>query len=112
MTIELLDTDKISSLSSLLGDDFIQIIDVFLATVPDTIQQVRQAHADTDTEELRKLLHSMKGSSGNIGAKAFSNKCMEYELVIKSGENNLQEAQVSQLEELFINTRDALTAIK
>jgi HPt (histidine-containing phosphotransfer) domain-containing protein len=111
MNTNILDTDKISSLTSLLGDDFLAIIKVFIASIPDSLKQVRAANESNNTEELRKLLHSMKGSSGNVGASAFSQKCQELELVIKSGASNLEAELISDLEQIFASTEIALNAL-
>ncbi len=62
-----------SVLRSSLGDDLElieEILELFATTTPEIIESLKRAADEGDLETVRKCAHSIKGSSGNIGAEA------------------------------------------
>lgn len=63
----------ISVLISSVGDDqeFIKdILELFYATTPEIIESLKKAADEGDLETVKEKAHSLKGSTGNIGARA------------------------------------------
>lgn len=52
-----------------------QVLQLFLSEVPRRIERLRNALAAGDIEELGRSAHSLKGSAGNIGARALHEVC-------------------------------------
>ncbi|MBW2366929.1 MAG: response regulator [Deltaproteobacteria bacterium] len=51
-------------------DDFLRVLTKFLGNNRDTIAKIRKAYGREDLEKFEFLAHTLKGSAGNIGAKA------------------------------------------
>jgi len=62
-----------SVLMSSLGDDLEiieEILELFRTITPEILESLEKAADEGDLETVRKSAHSLKGSTGNIGAKA------------------------------------------
>ena len=66
--------------------DFLtELIDIFLEDSAGLVQELKDAINAQDLSRVRQAAHTLKGSSGNLGANAFSKMCYEMELC---GRNN------------------------
>jgi HPt (histidine-containing phosphotransfer) domain-containing protein len=72
---ETLDEEHIEVLRDVLGEEFSVLIDTFLADAPKRIVEMRDALAENNIAGLEVPAHTLKGSSGNIGANALSASC-------------------------------------
>jgi CheY-like chemotaxis protein len=74
-----------SDVLSLFDDDagYRKTIDMFLATLPDTIAIMRHAFEHNDYDQLRKSVHSLKGTGGMAGFPVFTYLCTQIEQAIK-----------------------------
>jgi two-component system sensor histidine kinase/response regulator len=88
---------------------FIEIADLFLENLPDSIAQIREAIANSDSNALDKAAHSLKGSVGNFGTKRAFEAAYRLELMGKEG--RLAEADVA-LSELEKELTDLEVAMK
>ncbi|MBZ5578960.1 MAG: response regulator [Acidobacteriia bacterium] len=73
-----LDKDRIRELQELTcGDDVLmqELIDLFLSSAPEMLGQMRHAAEDEDTAALRRAAHTLKGSSGQMGALRMQEIC-------------------------------------
>ena len=78
-----------SVLKSSLGDDkelINEIYDLFKNTTDELIESLGKAAGEGDLEAVKGYAHSIKGSSANIGAKAFQQSMREIETAC-TGEN-------------------------
>jgi len=110
----ILDGDTIAGLRRLNedgeGDFLTQVIDIFLRDSTVWMDQIRSAARDGDTAGLRKAVHTLKGSSGSLGARRLSDVCLQFEQRIDRGEAIDWEQWVGQVEEAYEQTRAALMA--
>ncbi len=60
---------------------FKKLVNLYLDTAPQQIEQIRQAIASQDFETLKVAAHTLKGSSGNLGALQFAEQCMALEVM-------------------------------
>lgn len=67
MTI-LLDTSALQTLQELLGDDLLDITQIYADQVQADVQDIQACWANADTTQLGKLAHALKGGSSNMGA--------------------------------------------
>jgi HPt (histidine-containing phosphotransfer) domain-containing protein len=58
-------------------DVLIQVFNLFLDEVPRRIDRLRNASAAGNIEEVHRVLHSLKGSAGNVGARRFYEVCRQ-----------------------------------
>ena len=57
-----------------------ELIDVFLEDVSGKLRAVRAAFEKADFDSVRKLAHSLKGGSAQIGAKPLAALCLQMEI--------------------------------
>jgi CheY-like chemotaxis protein/HPt (histidine-containing phosphotransfer) domain-containing protein/anti-sigma regulatory factor (Ser/Thr protein kinase) len=62
-----------------------QWIELFAATAPGGIVEMKRAHAESRADDLARAAHSLKGSSSNFGASALVNLCAQIEDAVRSG---------------------------
>lgn len=108
MAEPLLCSTKIEQLQNLLGDNFTQIACLFIDKTKDYLSQINVAIDQGNTPQLAQLAHSLKGSSGNIGANKLMDCALGMENLVR--ENELQQLQHSYREmvEVFEYTRQAM----
>jgi HPt (histidine-containing phosphotransfer) domain-containing protein len=71
----------------------LDLIQMFLDDGPTKVQAVVQGVADGDLERAERAAHSLKGSSGNLGAKLLSQVCEE----VQNATRNHQVADSQRL---------------
>ena len=52
---------------------------IYVQETPQMLQEIRQAIADKDYEAMRRVAHSFKSASRNIGALSIADFCLELE---------------------------------
>jgi HPt (histidine-containing phosphotransfer) domain-containing protein len=87
---EVLDPGVVESLRQLTppgeADVLGEILNLFLDEVPKKIHSLRSAVTAGDAMQVQRIAHSLKGSSGNIGARAMYDVCRQLDDRAKSGE--------------------------
>jgi two-component system, sensor histidine kinase and response regulator len=85
-----LDPDVIESLRQLTPpgepDVLAEILQLFLEEVPKKIRLLHAALNSGDAPQVARIAHSLKGSSGNIGANSLHDVCRQIDDVAKSGD--------------------------
>jgi CheY-like chemotaxis protein len=77
---EVLDRQVLDQLSTLLKPERLaRTINLYLVESPKLIQKMKQAAAASDAPEIVRSAHSLKSSSGNLGAKVLSRYCGDIE---------------------------------
>ena len=78
---DVLDPDVVESLRQLTPpgepDVLTEIFNLFLDEVPKRIDALRSAMLSGDAVKVQRTAHSLKGSSGNIGARAMHEVCRQ-----------------------------------
>jgi signal transduction histidine kinase/CheY-like chemotaxis protein len=62
-----------------------EVVDTFLAETPQRLAKLREALSDGDGEALALFAHSLKGSSGQLGAVRLASLCRELEAAGRAG---------------------------
>ena len=87
---DVLDPDVVQSLRQLTPpgepDVLVEILTVFLNEVPKRIVALRAAAVAGDALAMQRAAHSLKGSSGNIGARALHEVCRQLDDRARSGD--------------------------
>ena len=87
---EVLDPDVVARLRQLTPpgepDVLQEILNLFLDEVPKKIGALRTAVASGDATTVQRTAHSLKGSSGNIGAHAMYDVCRQLDARARSEE--------------------------
>ena len=86
-----------------------ELFELYLYETTARLAALRQAIANKDAEAIRKETHSLKGSSGYLGARGMTSLCEELERAIDK-DDALREASalVRQMEDEFARIRETL----
>jgi PAS domain S-box-containing protein len=84
-----LDESLLSGIRELQNEgepDFLtELIDIYMRDTPQLFEKIHQGMKYRDVTLLRQGLHSLKGTSGNLGARKFSSQIGEVEQLVSQG---------------------------
>ena len=83
-------------------DVLAEILTVFLTEVPRRIDRLTTAWRAGDAAEVQRAAHSLKGSSGNIGADALFEVCRQIDERAKAGELRIDQL-IAALDREYLN---------
>lgn len=108
-----LDMEVLKSFESVKSDDgsdiVIELIDLYLHGTPQRIQQICKAAAEQELISLKRIAHTLKGSSSTIGLSYVANACHDLEVATMTSTDGL-DSFVESLEMQFLEARKALIA--
>lgn len=104
MSLEIIDKALLQELKELLEDEFLQLLTTYVNDLNIKVPLLLSAIEEQNADDVRKLSHSLKGASLNLGAARFSELCKAIEQF--SREDNLQSChersqQISEESELL-----------
>ncbi len=106
---ELLDHNVLETLRSILDEDGLQVaIDAYINDSVVQVERMRNSVAGDDMEGLQRAAHSLKGSSGNLGAVVLAEQCQELEQLVKQGRTEGAGTLIDRIEPLLHETCSAL----
>jgi HPt (histidine-containing phosphotransfer) domain-containing protein len=78
-----LDAEVIAGLRELSDEDgpdiLVELVEMYLGDTPPRLVALREAVGQSDAEAVKQIAHSVKGSSGNLGAQRMARLCAELE---------------------------------
>jgi HPt (histidine-containing phosphotransfer) domain-containing protein len=111
---EPLDPEVIQELRSLQAagnSGFLKdLIDLFLSHGAETFAELREALSREDAADLLRLTHTLRGSSGCLGATFLSGLFGAWEDEIRAGAWKPSPARIREIEAEFVRVRAALEA--
>lgn len=110
---QVLDPDVVDSLRELGGGDEGFVTELLREYVEDTavrLEVLSQAAAKGDALRVRQEAHSLKSSSGNVGATAVASICAELERAAQAGDVPSLTPLATRLRERFEEAREAIEA--
>jgi signal transduction histidine kinase/DNA-binding response OmpR family regulator len=104
--------DNIRALSSDRGGALVQrVITAYVDDTPQHLRTLRQAISGLDTGNLRKVAHSLKSSSANVGAETLAQMCKEMEHLGRNDSTEGASGILTDMEQEFQAVRHSLSAI-
>ncbi|MGB8699663.1 MAG: response regulator [Thermosynechococcaceae cyanobacterium] len=88
-----------------------EIVDTYLADVPQRIRAIEAAIAQSDPEALRQAAHALRSGSLNLGAVQVAQHCRTLEQLGKAGTMTDAPAVWTQLSQAIEQAMDALKAV-
>ena len=85
-----------------------KVIIAFTSDTPRQLASLRAAIAAHDTEAMRKVAHSLKSGSANVGADALAQQCKEMEKLGRAGSTDGAAGLLHAMDQQFLAVRDAL----
>ena len=95
--------DRLTLLNRLGGDEdvFMEVIQIFIEDVPRQLTGIDEALAAGDAPTLRRLAHSLKGSSGTAGAEALQHASQALEQAAAAGDLRAATLLVQPVKDMF-----------
>jgi DNA-binding response OmpR family regulator len=109
-----LDKDRVRELQELASGDahlLQELIDLFLSNAPELLQQMRRAAEDEDAAALRKAAHTLRGSSGQMGALRMQELCNTVEALATTGSLVGVESLLAEVSAAFERAVSELKAL-
>jgi two-component system sensor histidine kinase/response regulator len=104
--------ENIRALSAERGGALVQrVIAAYVDDTPQHLQTLRKAIAGLDTGKLRKVAHSLKSSSANVGAEALAQMCKDMENLGRTDSTEGASGILTDMEHEFQAVRHSLSAI-
>jgi len=107
----LLDPGRIASLREAMGDDFLELIPVFLDSATELVRAMGQAQSRADTETFYRQAHTLKSSAANMGAMRLSALARSLEADARAGKVEEAVGRVEALRAELDAVRPLLTEI-
>ena len=76
-----IDLSALQELKEIMEDEFDELISVFISDGENQIETLRQAIDTSSSADIRRIAHTLKGSSSNLGITGLSELCkmLEYQ---------------------------------
>jgi CheY-like chemotaxis protein/HPt (histidine-containing phosphotransfer) domain-containing protein len=104
--------DNIRALSADGGDALVQkVIAAYVDDTPQHLQTLRRAIAGEDANSVRKVAHSLKSASANVGAQKLAQLCKEMEHLGRAETTEGASGLLTDMEQEFQAVRHSLTAL-
>ena len=104
--------DNIRALSRAGGDALVQkVVAAFVGDTPRHLAALRQSLAAGDAEALRRIAHSLKSASANIGAARLATLCKELEQLGRADTVDGADRILADMEREFLSVRESLNAL-
>jgi two-component system sensor histidine kinase/response regulator len=104
--------DKIRMLSRERGDALVQkVIAAYVDDTPQQLSTLRHAIAGFDTGNVRRIAHTLKSASANVGAEALAALCKTMEQLGRTDTTDGAGAILTDMEHEFQAVRNSLTAM-
>ena len=108
----LLDLDTLNGIRAIQDprapDILGKLLEIYLGNAPELIAQLRAAVQEGNCESIRDYAHSLKSSSGNIGARKIFELAAAIENMARDEKTEGAEALLAQIERFFPPTCDLL----
>jgi len=108
---EVLDTAQVEDLRGIDGGVFPRLVDMYVSKTPDRILQLRTHAVAGNFAAMATEAHTLKGSSGSIGAARVADTCLKIERACQAEDAAPLDELIRALEAEYGCARDALLAI-
>jgi CheY-like chemotaxis protein/HPt (histidine-containing phosphotransfer) domain-containing protein len=110
---EVLDMAQIEELISLDETRAVlaEFVGMFTAQVPERIAEMRAAFKQGDLARIASVAHSLKGASGNLGARLVAEVAKRMEHAGKAGNGNAMQTDLDELDVRYAEAEAALKAL-
>jgi len=103
-----LDEELFAELFALMGESFGGFVSVFIQDTPVRLAALRAAAANHDREQLKQLVHMLKGSAANASAMTLSSLCGRLEVLARDGSSEQIYEQIACIEAEYQRVAAAL----
>lgn len=98
MTRGRIDYQALMELKDMLEDEFAELVDTFVRDTSLKLATLSELSPAEDSEEIRKVAHSLKGASINLGLVSLGEHCVSLELQAKDNRITNYPQHLSQIQ--------------
>lgn len=110
MTLENhIDNATLEMLVDILEEGFATLVETFVTDSQFRFAEIRAGLAENDADAVRRAAHSLKGSSGNVGAQQLAELSQRIELAARDGKLAGLDQILAQLESEFLVVKTILS---
>jgi signal transduction histidine kinase/DNA-binding response OmpR family regulator/HPt (histidine-containing phosphotransfer) domain-containing protein len=104
--------EKIRMLSRERGDALVEkVINAYVDDTPQQLSTLRRAIDGMDTDNVRRIAHTLKSASANVGAESLAALCKEMEHLGRAATTEGADGLLTDMEQEFQAVRNSLTAL-
>lgn len=96
-----IDSSSLSVLREAMGEDFADLVPIFIESTQDILTNLSKAFNQQDVESFTREAHSLKSSSANLGGLVLSEMAAELEAAGHQGQLPESEEFIQPLKETF-----------
>ncbi|MFL0797367.1 MAG: Hpt domain-containing protein [Cellvibrionaceae bacterium] len=111
MTDAVIDQEHLSMLKEVMDDEFSVLLETFLIDGVERLGVLEATLGEGDSDAFFKAAHSLKGSSGNIGAMGLSDLCKTAELKGREGDLSGMGQQLVKIKQEYDRVKEALNTL-
>ncbi|MCK4865307.1 MAG: response regulator [Gammaproteobacteria bacterium] len=90
-----IDVAKIEELKKMMGNAYTELVNTYIKRSKSLKDAI--INNKNDTEKLIQEIHSLKGSSGTMGAKKLFSMCQEFEMLLQKGESVTIDDEIDKI---------------
>ena len=107
--MEHVNIEKLNELESMLGDGYNHLLQTFISNAEKTINALNELceSRNEQVEEIGRLAHSLKGTTGNVGASSMHTYAVQLDKLAKEKDLSVMPELMSELELAFEAFRTA-----
>lgn len=113
---QVLNMEIVDELISLSDDGnpelLLELIDIFLSDTPTKIEAIRQGAVAADFHAMERAAHSLKGSSGNLGAYRLQESCEQMQYASRAEQLEISRSLAARILRDFEEAKAALAALR
>ncbi len=110
-TQDIIDLEKIQQLQELMGDAMSELVTSFVTSSANTLKKLQDAKQAMDSIEVRQLAHSLKGTSGNVGAMQLMDLSGKIEQLAKHEQLDEADKIIDEMLMSFAETKKQLQSV-
>lgn len=103
-----LNADVLKELQSIMGDDINMLFEVFLDDTLASLEELALVIDSTNYDKVRRIAHSIKGSSKNVGADDLANICELLEQAARDECKDNWTELLTNIQESFNQTKNEI----
>lgn len=98
----------VSELKLIMEDDINFLFSAYIEDCTVQLVDLARSISEHDSDKTRRIAHSLKGSSRNVGASVFSDFCERLEKDAREKSIDTWEPLLKEIESCFIETRNQI----
>lgn len=110
-TIDHVDMETLNMLKEVMEDGFVTLLETYITDSGARIDAMRAAIEAADSDAIRRAAHSLKGSSGNLGANQMAALCLNVENSSRDGKLDGLDLELIKIEEEYKQVSDIMKSM-